>query len=644
MKTILKNYCTTKQAQIFTALILTGILSISSGFTLLKSAIAAPRDILPETANEILKVNASSDGLPQPVARAILRDVSRTQGILPNKLEITEFSQKTWRNGCLDLPKPGEFCTQALVPGWQVMVSDGSQTWIYHTNSNGRSLRLANPNTPPNNQSDNLPTSVRDNVLATASKFTGLPTSQLRIVKVAQVTTDGCLGLPRPDEACIQIAQQAWEVTVQAGKQRLVYRANRDGSQVRLNEAASLISIPKPITNAVLRDASRWSGIPTSQLRILKAERHTWGNPCELTFNRICNKAYIPTAGWIITVDSGTQKWVYHVNEKASVVALDRTRILSKSAAKVIKQDALKRSNSRMPISAFRITEVQELADWKGACEGIANCTRPVALGWQATVSNGTQNWVYRVKEDGSEFEFQTVASLPKSIADTILADAAEELELPISQLRIVEVEKREWPDRCLGISEPLILCAPSIVSGWQVKVSNGQQDLVYRVGEPDTIKLDKQASKIAGKEADKESVKPVPIPSNELPPPLESGIVFRQISSGGFIGRTYETVLLDDGRLIRVRIGDANDSERSVRRVSLQQVRRFQKLLEEKGSSEFQNLNYPAPSGAADYTIYTLTSSDGTVQYNDISQNRLPENLRIVLKAWNQLLSSAQS
>ncbi|NWF57900.1 MAG: hypothetical protein HXY43_00895 [Fischerella sp.] len=390
MKTILKNYCTTKQAQIFTALILTGILSISSGFTLLKSAIAAPRDILPETANEILKVNASNNGLPQPVARAVLRDVSRTQGILPNKLEITEFSQKTWRNGCLDLPKPGEFCTQALVPGWQVMVSDGSQTWIYHTNSNGRSLRLANPNTPPNNQSDNLPTSVRDNVLAAASKFTGLPTSQLRIVKVGQLTTDGCLGLPRPDEACIQIAQQAWEVTVQAGKQRLVYRANRDGSQVRLNETASLISIPKPITN--------------------------------------------------------------------------------------------------------------------------------------------------------------------------------------------------------------------------------------------------------------KESVKPVPIPSNELPPPLESGIVFRQISSGGFIGRTYETVLLDDGRLIRVRIGDANDSERSVRRVSQQQVRRFQKLLEEKGSSEFQNLNYPAPSGAADYTSYTLTSSDGTVQYNDISQNRLPENLRFVLKAWNQLLSSAQS
>ncbi|MCX7594045.1 MAG: hypothetical protein N2235_09835 [Fischerella sp.] len=426
MKIIPRVDFTTKQAQIFTALILTSILSISSSFTLLKSAMAVPRENVPET------VNAVSNGLPPSVAKAVLQDVSRTQGILPNKLKILEFNQKTWRNGCLNLPKPGEFCTQALVPGWEVMVSDGSRIWIYHTNSNGRSLRLANPHTHPNNQSD-LPTAVRDNILAAASKFTGLPTSQLRIVKVGQITTDGCLSLPRPDEACIQIAQQAWEATVQAGKQRLVYRANRDGSQVRLNEAASLISIPKPITKTVLLDASPWSGMQTFLLRILKAERHTWENPPELTFN--------------------------------------------------------------------------------------------------------------------------------------------------------------------------------------------------------------KQASKIA----DQESVKPVPIPTHELPPPLESGIVFRQISSGGLIGRTYETVLLDDGRLIRVRVGETNDSERSVRRVSLQQVRRFQKLLEEKGASQFQNLSYPVPLGVADYITYTLTNSKGTVRYNDISENLLPEDLQFVLKAWNQILISAR-
>ncbi len=469
MKTTIKNYITTKQIKFFTALILTGILSVGSNFALLKSATAAPRNILPEKVNEILEVNHKRNGLPLPVARAVLKDVSRTQGVLPSKLKIAEYQQQTWSDGCLGLPKPDEFCTQALVPGWRVIVSNGTENWIYHTNSNGRSLRLANPNTSINNQSKNLPTSVKNAVLAAASQLTKLPTSKIRVVNFKEITTDGCLGLGRPDEACIEIAQQAWEVNLQAGKQRLVYRANRDGSQVRLNQSASS-------------------------------------------------------------------------------------------------------------------------------------------------------------------------SALPKSIVDAILADAEEELGVPFSRLRIIGVERREWPDSCLGISEPLILCAPSIVPGWRVTVSNGKQRLVYRVGEPDTIRLDKQASKITGN-----NLQPVPISTSDLPPLLESGVVFREISSGGFIGRTYETVLLDDGLLIRTRMGDANDSERSVRRVSLRKLRQFQQLLEKKGVNEFQNLSYPAPEGAADYIIHTLTSSNGTVQYNDISHNRLPQNLQVVVAAWNQLLREAQ-
>ncbi|TAF06253.1 MAG: hypothetical protein EAZ77_12565 [Nostocales cyanobacterium] len=138
--------------------------------------------------------------------------------------------------------------------------------------------------------------------------------------------------------------------------------------------------------------------------------------------------------------------------------------------------------------------------------------------------------------------------------------------------------------------------------------------------------------------------IKPVPIPANELPPPLDEGIVFREISSGGITGRTYQTVLRNDGLLTRVRIGDANDSERSVRRVSLQQLKQFEKLLEKKRVAKYVNLSYPAPSGAADYITYTLTSKEGTVQYNDISQDGLPKQLKSVVEAWNQIKTNTQS
>ena len=373
---MLKDYFNPNKMRIFTALILTGILSVASSLTLIKDATGATAKFSLETSNEVLKDNIKPNLLPRPVANAVLQDLGRRQGISTRQVQIIDYNQQTWRNGCLELPQPDELCTQALVPGWRLVVSNDKQNWIYHTNSNGRSLRLASTNT----SSDKLPASVKNAVLQAASKRLQQPISQLTIIQAQQQTwRDGCLELPNADEFCTQALVSGWRVVVSGGEQTLVYHTNQTGSAIRLNQKAS---------------------------------------------------------------------------------------------------------------------------------------------------------------------------------------------------------------------SSPLT---------------------------------------------------PVRIPVSQLPPPLAQYVVFRQISSGGFAGRTYETVLLKDGRLIRVRIGDANDSERSVRRVSVQQVQQFQRFLELSKFSKFRNLSYPAPSGAADYITYTLTSQQGTVQYNDISLNNLPKSLQTIVKAWNQLAASAK-
>ncbi|MEH2152637.1 hypothetical protein [Nostoc sp.] len=380
MKIMLRNYFNTNQGRIFTALILTGILSVASGLTLIKDATGASTNLLLETSNEVIKDNLKSNRLPRPVANAVLQDLARRQGILTRQLQIIDYHQQKWRNGCLELPQPDELCTEALVPGWRIVVSNGKENWIYHTNNNGRSLRLASANTPSDNLPDKLPASVKNAVLQAASRRWQQPISQLTIIEAQQQTwRDSCLELANADEFCTQALVSGWRVVVGAVDQTLVYHTNQTGSALRLNQ---------------------------------KANENT---------------------------------------------------------------------------------------------------------------------------------------------------------------------------------------------------------------------------------------LAPVQIPVSELPPPLDRDIVFRQISTGGFTGRTYETVLLKDGRLIRVRIGDANDSERSIRRVSVQQVQQFVRSLQHSRFSKFQNLSYPAPSGAADYITYTLTSQEGTVQYNDISQNNLPKNLQTAVKAWNQIVASGQ-
>jgi hypothetical protein len=346
---------------------------------------------------------------------------------------------------------------------------------------------------------------------------------------------------------CDPVLVLGWEVMVGAGDNRWVYFTDENGSFVRLSEKGNQATLPKSIIRKILLDASKWSGLSTETLRIIKVEWQTWGNPCMFGFRQICTREYNPVSGWEVTVDSGRQQWVYRVDNKANSVLLDRTPSLTPKAAEVIKKDAAKFS-----ASPLRIIAVERRDDWNGICEGVPNCTRPIAPGWQATVSNGRDSYVYRVKEDGSQFELQ-------------------------------------------------------------------------------------------GQNGNNQTLKPVPIPAKELPPPLDRNVVFREIASGGFTGRTFETVLLNDGRLIRSIVGDANDSGRSVRRVSRQQVRQFQQLLERQRFAQFKNLNYASKTACCDIPTHTLTSRDGTVRYNIVPLDGLPTNLRAVVEAWSQLRGSAR-
>ncbi|WP_071592312.1 hypothetical protein [Pseudanabaena sp. PCC 6802] len=80
--------------------------------------------------------------LPAQVANAVRQDLAKKTKIAPGLFKVKDSSPQTWQDGCLGLAKPDEFCTMALVPGWQVVMSHGNQTWTYRTDSSGRAVRL----------------------------------------------------------------------------------------------------------------------------------------------------------------------------------------------------------------------------------------------------------------------------------------------------------------------------------------------------------------------------------------------------------------------------------------------------------------------------------------------------------------------
>jgi hypothetical protein len=99
--------------------------------------------VVPPLPPTVTLMSQDSRQLPAAVWEQVIADLSRRSQIAPQQLQLESFESRTWRNGCLELAREGEMCTQVLVPGWLVRVKAGKNSWTYHSNSNGSILRLA---------------------------------------------------------------------------------------------------------------------------------------------------------------------------------------------------------------------------------------------------------------------------------------------------------------------------------------------------------------------------------------------------------------------------------------------------------------------------------------------------------------------
>ena len=91
-----------------------------------------------------------------------------------------------------------------------------------------------------------------------------------------------------------------------------VQAAPQDG--IYLDRTIPTSELPAEVANRVLENASTTSGLPVANLQITSVRQVTWTDGCMGRGgpNIICTMALVD--GWIVTVGSGEQKWVYHTN------------------------------------------------------------------------------------------------------------------------------------------------------------------------------------------------------------------------------------------------------------------------------------------------------------------------------------------
>jgi S-layer homology domain len=74
--------------------------------------------------------------LPKSVETNVLRDISQDSSVDISGLRVVKAEKITWPNSCLGL-QTGKTCSQTLVPGWQVVVRNSTQMWVYRTDYKG---------------------------------------------------------------------------------------------------------------------------------------------------------------------------------------------------------------------------------------------------------------------------------------------------------------------------------------------------------------------------------------------------------------------------------------------------------------------------------------------------------------------------
>ncbi|MBD2773349.1 hypothetical protein [Iningainema tapete] len=100
--------------------------------------------------------------LPRPIAIAVIKDASQRTKQPVRAFRIVQAESHIWSDSCLGLAEPGTYCTQSTVPGWQVLVTNGSQNWIYRTNASGNLIRLASVPSLPSQVGSNIDFSPED--------------------------------------------------------------------------------------------------------------------------------------------------------------------------------------------------------------------------------------------------------------------------------------------------------------------------------------------------------------------------------------------------------------------------------------------------------------------------------------------------
>lgn len=87
----------------------------------------------------------NGEGVPAAITTAVLDDVVRRTGVEPASVVVIKAEPTVWPSGALGCPEPGKMYTEALEPGYWLIVEAGGQRLDYRVTERGSMKLCENP-------------------------------------------------------------------------------------------------------------------------------------------------------------------------------------------------------------------------------------------------------------------------------------------------------------------------------------------------------------------------------------------------------------------------------------------------------------------------------------------------------------------
>jgi hypothetical protein len=161
-----------------------------------------------------------------PAQSAAISALSSALNLPPGQISLISTEAVDWPDGCLGVEKAGVMCTQAIVPGYKILLQVNGVLYEMRTNDSGSQVAQVGEVAPTG--------TLEEIVVAQLASNLGLKQKDITIVSSSEIEfSDVCLEIAMPEVACAQMVVPGKIIILEAQGVQYEYHTNSDGSQIQ---------------------------------------------------------------------------------------------------------------------------------------------------------------------------------------------------------------------------------------------------------------------------------------------------------------------------------------------------------------------------------------------------------------------------